>query len=372
MIDRLLGRKTTRRDFLRGSAIAAGATLAGPAIAASVPARSWGASKPKQIVIRDSGGAYQDAKTKAIYQPFTQATGIAVVPINLSTEQILASVQQHRVQVDVSDDGTSSLLHLAKFDALTKLDYGGRIGKSFNLSDVDKSLVQPYFIGNIYWASVLAYRTDVFSTGKEPKTWADFWNVEGFPGPRSMQDDTADLPELEFAEIASGIPAQTSKLYPIRLDGAFATMTKIRPHIVKFWNSGALPQEMLDRKDVVITTIWNGRAQTLIDSGRPVAIAWTGARRQINNWAVPKGAPNVEAAFQFIDFAMQPKVQADLATHIAYAPTNKAARQMLPASMAAKLGSTPEEFRSGFDLDTPWWVANMDSVIKRWNTWAQS
>lgn len=371
MTDRLAGGKTTRRRFLRGSAIAAGATLAGSAIAGWLPRYSWAAPKPKQIVVRDSGGAYQVAKTKAIYEPFTRATGIAVVPINLTTEQILASVQQRRVQVDVIDNSTEPLLRLGALGALTRLDYGGRIGKSFNLSDVPKSLVQPHFIGNIYWASVLAYRTDVFPEGNGPKTWADFWNVERFPGPRSMQDADADVPELEFAEIASGTTAQTSRLYPIPVDKAFSTMDKIRPHVIKFWNSGALPQAMLDRKEVVMTTIWNGRAQTLIDAGRPVAISWAGARRQINNWAVPKGAPNLEAAFQFIDFAMQPTVQATLATNIAYAPTNTAGRALLPATWAARLGSTPEEFQAGFDIDTPWWVANEDAVTKRWNAWAQ-
>lgn len=371
MTDRWFGTRTTRRDVLRGSAIAAGAAFVGSVVAASVPTPARGASKPKRIVVRDSGGAYQDAKTKAIYTPFTQATGIEVVPINLTSEQLLASVQAQRVQVDVTDDSTAPLLRLAELGALTRLDYGGRIGKLSNLSDVPQNLVQPYFIGNIYWASVLAYRTDVFPEGKQPRTWEDFWNAERFPGPRSMQDDTADVPELEFAEIASGMPARTLSLYPIALEKAFKKMDEIRPHVVKFWNSGALPQEMLDRKDVVMTTIWNGRAQTLIDSGRPVAISWAGARRQINNWAVPKGAPNTDVAFQFIDFAMQPKVQADLARHIAYAPTNKAARVLLPTSMAAKLGSTPEEFQSGFDIDTRWWVANMDRVIKRWNAWAQ-
>lgn len=368
MTDRLVGGKTTRRGFLRGSALAAGAALAASALSGSRPTAVLGASK--RLVVRDSGGAYQDAKTKAIYIPFTQATGIEVVPLNVPTAQVVASVQQNRVQVDVSDDGTESFMRMRKLGALTRLDYGGRIGRSFNLSDVPKRLQDPYFIGNIYWASVLAYRTDVFPEGKGPKTWQDFWNVERFPGPRSMQDADADVPELEFAEIASGMPAQTFKLYPIQLDRAFAAMDKIRPHVVKFWNSGALPQSMLDRKEVVMTTIWNGRAQTLIDAGRPVAISWAGARRQINCWAVPKGAPNLEGAMQFIDFAMQPKIQAALATQIAYAPTNKAARALLPASWAARLGSTPEQFASGFDIDVDWWVANEDSVTKRWNDWA--
>src|SRR5437016_8696079 len=96
--DQLLGRKGTRRDFLRRTAVAAGAALAASALAGSKPTAARGASK--RLVVRDSGGAYQDAKTKAIYIPFTQATGIEVVPLNVPTAQVIASVQQNRVQVD--------------------------------------------------------------------------------------------------------------------------------------------------------------------------------------------------------------------------------------------------------------------------------
>ena len=42
------------------------------------------------------------------------------------------------------------------------------------------------FVPNIVYATVIAYNTDKFPEGKQPRSWADFWNVEEFPGPRSL------------------------------------------------------------------------------------------------------------------------------------------------------------------------------------------
>lgn len=386
MPDSLFDKKLSRRDVLKGSALAAGTLLAAPVLAACgasstpSPAASAAAaasnapgasSGTKQIFVKSSGGSYQDATKKAVWDPFTQATGIEVVPVNIDSAPLLASIQQGQVQVDVDDEAEATLIDYQTRGALEKLDYNV-IGKSFNASDVSKRVVGDYMIGKCYWASVLAYRTDVFPNGTGPQTWMDFWNADKFPGARAMQDANADLAELEFAQIASGMPADPAKLYPIDIAAALKSMSVIRPKILKFWTSGAQSAELLDLKEVVMTSIWNGRAQTLIDSGRPVAISWTGARRQINFWAVPKGAPHRDAAMKFIDFALQPKVQADFSAAIAYAPTNQAAQPLLDPALAQKLGSTPDEFKSGFDLDVVWWAAHLDDVVKQWTAWSQS
>jgi putative spermidine/putrescine transport system substrate-binding protein len=364
---------TTRRDFLRSAAYAAGALAAGPALAAcgDIGASGAGSSSGKELVVRISGGSYQDANQKAIFDPFTSETGIKVSVVNHSESQMVAAFKQNNVQVDVTDSSGASLMTMEHKGALAKLDYG-RIGRSFKLSDVPKSLVTDYMIGKTYWATVLAYRTDVFKGPAVPRSWADFWDVDRFPGPRSLQGSAAGLPGLEFAELAAGVPLDPARLYPIDVPAALRKMSAIRPHIVKFWDSGALSAELLDRKEVVMTSIWNGRAQTLIDAGRPVALGWGGARREVQYWAVLNGAPHKEAAFQFIDFAMQPKVQAALSRYISYGPTNRAGQPLVRAEDAAKLPTAPDQFPLGFDMNVSWWLSNQDVVIKQWDAWAQS
>ena len=49
----------------------------------------------------------------------------------------------------------------------------------------------------------MAYNTDTYGDNG-PKTWADFWNAEKFPGTRSMR--ARPVANLEFALIADGVP----------------------------------------------------------------------------------------------------------------------------------------------------------------------
>ena len=355
--------RPSRRSFLRaGTALLGAASLSAPFIR---PARA----AARQIVINQSGGAYQEANQKAFFTPFTQATGIEVVISNLSvTGPILASVKQNQVQVDILDTNESDLMILEAQGALAPIDYEHM--KLFKASDIHASVVRPNMVGKTYWASVMAYRTDAFPKDGYPKTWADFWDVKRFPGARSLQDNEADLAELEFALIADGVPAQTDALYPIDVERAFKSLSKIRPNIIKFWNTGALPQSLLERKEVVLASIWNGRAQTLIDAGAPVAINWNQARRQVQFWASLKSGPNHDLAMQFIDFAMQPEHQAEATRYISYGPTNTKADPLVRPQDAAKLATTPEWYKLGFDVDAKWWSANSTKVDERWKEWS--
>ena len=91
----------------------------------------------------------------------------------------------------------------------------------------------------LVWAQVMAYRTDAFK-GAVPKGWADFWNTKKFPGDRAMVGaGSGNNPELEFALLAAGVPAD--KLYPLDLDKAFASFDKIKGDVVKWWETGTRP-----------------------------------------------------------------------------------------------------------------------------------
>ncbi len=355
--------RPSRRSFLRTStALLGAASLSAPFVPR---ARAAG----RQIVINQSGGAYQEANKKAFFDPFTKATGVEVVISNLSvTGPILASVKQGQVQVDVLDTNESDLMILEAQGGLAPIEYDKM--KLFKKSDIHEAVVRPNMVGKTYWASVMAYRTDAFPKDGYPKTWGEFWDVQKFPGARTLQDADADLAELEFALIADGVPAQSDKLYPIDIDRAFKSLSKIRPHILKFWNTGALPQSLLERKEVVLASIWNGRAQTLIDAGAPVAINWNQARRQVQFWAALKNGPNHDVAMQFIDFAMQPDRQAEATRYISYGPTNTKADALVRPEDAAKLATTPEWYKLGFDVDAKWWSANSAKVDEHWKEWS--
>ncbi|MER5182314.1 ABC transporter substrate-binding protein [Streptomyces sp. NPDC002896] len=356
-----------RRVFLRGvGGVAAGIAATSLTACGTGTSRSVdsGGKSSKTLVVRDSGGTYGEANQKAIYDPFTKETGIRIEVVNIQYAQMLAQIQQGRPQFDVIDDSMADFLRFKKADATEDLDYD-RL-KNFKNAGIAKSLVTSNAIGKNYWASVMAYRTDVWGR-KKPASWADFWDTKAFPGDRALQDLDADLPELEFALLADGVPMD--KLYPLDVDRAFKSLDNIKGSVKKFWDTGALPGVLLGRKEVVASSVWHGRLDDLIKQGSPLAYQWNGARRQSNALGIAKGAANLDAAYQLIDFALRPEVQAHYAELYPMAPSVPAAYKKLSSSTAANLGSSPEHLKSGFDLDVEWWHENQDAVAKRWQEW---
>ena len=70
------------------------------------------------------------------------------------------------------------------------------------------------------------------------KAGPDFWDAAKFPGARMLADMASGSPNLEFALIADGVPMD--KIFPIDIDRAFKSLSRIKPYIKKFWDTGAV------------------------------------------------------------------------------------------------------------------------------------
>jgi putative spermidine/putrescine transport system substrate-binding protein len=236
-----------------------------------------------------------------------------------------------------------------------------------NPDDMDPAVRRDDMMADIYFSSVLGYNSQAFPTGKQPRNWAEFWDIKKFAGPRMLADIASGAIDLEFALLADGVPKD--KLYPIDVNRAFKSLDRVRPSIRKFWDTGALSAQMLADKEVVLGSIWNGRLQAAADKGAPLAIEWSEAMLQSQYWAVLKGSKNAENAQRFIDFACQPELQAALAKMIPYGPTNRQAFKSIPADLAARLPSSPENRQKAFIQNGKWWADNRPMVSERWTQW---
>ena len=347
----------TRRTFLAGTGAAA--VAGGP----FVWTRRAGAAG--KVVVRTIGGAYEESCVKAIFDPFSKATGIEVVKVPATLGKLLAMFESGNIELDVVDAGELGMLSLSQKGALDKVNY-----KAWKLSspeDFDPAIRRDDMVANIYFSSVIGYNTQSFPTGKHPRSWAEFWDLKKFPGPRMLADLASGAVDLEFALLADGVPKD--RLYPIDLDRGFKSLDRVRPAIRKFWDTGALSAQMLADKEVVLGSIWNGRLQAVADKGAPLAIEWNEASLQTQFWGILKGAKNAENAQRFIDFACQPEIQANFAKLIPYGPTNRQAFKTIPADVAARLPSSPEYKAKAFLHSGKWWADNRTKVSERWSQW---
>jgi putative spermidine/putrescine transport system substrate-binding protein len=350
--------RISRRAFLAGAAgVAAAAT--GPFV--WIP-RAGAAGK---VVIRTIGGSYEEANVKAIFEPFTRATGIEIVKVPATLGKLLAMFESGNIELDVVDAGELGVLSLSQKGALEKINY--KSWKLTNPEDFDSAIRRDDMIADIYFSSVLGYNSQTFPTGKQPRNWAEFWDLKKFAGPRMLADIASGAVDLEFALLADGVPRD--KIYPINVDRAFKSLDRVRPGIRKFWDTGALSAQMLADKEVVLGSIWNGRLQAVADKGAPLAIEWNEAMLQTQYWAILKGAKNLENAQRFIEFACQPEIQASHAKHIPYGPTNRQAFKSIPADVAARLPSSPEQKAKAFLQNGKWWADNRAMVSERWSQW---
>ncbi|KMS67111.1 ABC transporter [Streptomyces viridochromogenes] len=335
-----------RRLFLRGiggvtAGVAAATTLSACGTGTSRSGAGSGGKGGKTVVVRDSGGSYGAALQKAIYTPFTQETGITVKVLNLDDAPLLAQIKQGRPQCDLINNSMMSHTKYVAQDALETLDRD-RI-KSLKSAKIPDNQITDHAIGSSFYGACMAYRTDAFG-GKKPESWADFWDTKAFQGGRSMCNPDGDLPELEFALLADGVPMD--KLYPLDVDRAFKVLTRLRG----------------DR---------DGRIADLQKQGVPVERQLNGMRRQFQGYAIAKGAVNADAAYQLMDFSLRAESQAALAKAFPSNPSSPLAYAKLTEDERNALAGAPKYYDKGFDTDIDWWLKNESAVTKRWLEWAR-
>jgi len=172
-----------RRAFLeRLGAATAGSAVLG-ALAPALGGRADAQIKPVTTI--GWGGAWQDACYKAYFDPFTKKTGLPVkyvAPYDFA--KVRAMHQAGRMELDVMEPGSVDTPRAIKLGMCQPL----------NFKVIDKSALTPnqlkhgdWGVGSITLSTVLAYNKKKWPGADHPKSWADFWDVKKYPGPRALQ-----------------------------------------------------------------------------------------------------------------------------------------------------------------------------------------
>jgi putative spermidine/putrescine transport system substrate-binding protein len=318
--------------------------------------------KPARIVINDSGGEMQNAMRKAFYDEFEKRYGIKVVatsPVDLG--KLRAMVQSDNVEWTVTEIGGQDAILAEQSGLLEPLDL-----KIIDLSRYPKHTQNRKFVfpKGVY-STVMGYRTDAFKDGNGPKSWAEFWDVQRFPGPRTMQNAPVD--NLEFALLADGVPAD--KLYPIDLDRAFRKLDQIKKHVAVWWTTGAQSAQVLIDKEAVLGTAWNGRYYVPISQGAPLKIEWNQGAMKESAFGIPKGAKDAYWGQKFLALVAEAKPQGVYANAIGYPGLNLDAIHYTDAKLIPYLPTSPENFPKQFWTNLAWWKDNGPAVQERWSRW---
>lgn len=341
---------------------AAGAAFATPYLWTS---RAFGAT---QLAVRTPGGAYDEVKRDTVYEPFRKETGIEIVPVAATVAKLLAMHRAGQMEVDLIDTGDDVLLQLHEAGALQPIDF--KAFKRTNPDDIEPTVRRETFVGCFNYAMVMGFHTAAYPKGTEPKSWAEFWDIKKFPGPRTLADMATGMPDIEFALLADGVPMD--KLYPIDIDRAFKSLSRVRPAITKFWDTGALSAQMLADKEVVLGGLWSTRLAVAIDKGAPLGVQWNQCAVLGQAYGIPKGGRNVQAAHEFMDFSLSPDIQSAWMKLYKGIPVNQKSYAATAAELIDPEAKVPWTKSKGYVRDIEWWSANRTQVNKVWTKWIAS
>jgi putative spermidine/putrescine transport system substrate-binding protein len=195
---------------------------------------------------------------------------------------------------------------------------------------------------------------------KAPRTWADIWDVENFPGKRTLPDRAGDI--LPMAALADGVPME--ELYPLDLDRAFAALERIKGAVAVWWQAGAQPPQLLKDNEVQYAVSWSGRV-----AGQP-GIAWTYSEGQLDlaYFVVPKGTPAdlKEAAMGLLHEMTVPENQAAAAEVVPYTGNSPDLEALLPKDKLDQFPTTSANKSKQFLANAQWWFENADEIETRW------
>ncbi len=322
------------------------------------------------ITVSSWGGSFQEAERNAFYIPAAKTLGITIKEDTTNgIADVRAQVMANAVKWDITEQGSNTCVQLTNEGHLEPLDYS----VITNTDGIDPALVTSHWVGIIYYSTIIAWSTEKFGNDG-PQNWADFWDVDKFPGSRAMY--YKPYYAIEGALMADGVPMD--KVYETLLtqegqDRAFAKLEELKPHVAVWWRSGAQSMQLIKDGEVDVIAIWNGRIKGAIDDGAKAAFTFNQGIFDFDCVMVPKGAPNKELAMKAINEFIKPENQANLPKYIAYGPVNQKAFEtgIITPEQAKDINSSPANAKVQLVLDASFYIDRYDGLQERMDEMTQ-
>lgn len=319
------------------------------------------------VTVVSWGGSYGAAQDAALFDDASKNSGIEIIrESGASMAKTCLQVESGAVTWDLVVTGSGGAASAAEKGCLEKIDYD-----VVDVSDFYPNLYTDYCVGADVFATVMAWNTEKYGEpGSEgaPATWADFWDVEKFPGTRAYRANNVDG-ALEPALMADGVPPE--EVYqvlstPEGMERAINKIRELKPHIAVFWESGAMQAQLMKDGEVDMSTGWNGRFDNARKDGATVGYSFEQALLDYDCFAMPKGAPNKETAMKFLAEVSKPEYQANLPFHITYGPTNKKAYELTtaPQALIEALPSHPDNVPMMLPVSLDWYAEHRSEALE--------
>ena len=354
--------------------------LAAGAIAASA---AVAVAQDEALTIVSWGGAYTESQVRAYHEPFTEKTSTKIFNEDKSANALAgmrSQVEAGNVSWDVVDMLQADAQRACDEGLVMRIPHDEWLAPAPDGTPASEDFIEgtlgECYVSTILYATMFAYNTEAFPEGG-PQTIEDVWDLEKFPGTRSLQK----IPQknLEWALIADGVePENVYEVLATRegQDRAFAKLDELKDSTV-WWSEGAQPPQMLADKEAVIATAYNGRIfNAQVNEDQPFKIMWDHQMFEADGWVVPVGNEDqIDLIKEYVKFSSDTQRLADQAKYIAYAPARKSSVPLIGkhadtgVDMKPHMPTSPENFKTAFQFDPDFWADYGESLEERFNAW---
>ncbi|VDC22334.1 ABC transporter substrate-binding protein [Pseudogemmobacter humi] len=339
----------SRRDFNTGLALLLGTSALGLGSRAEAQA--------KELVLVNWGGDAGTAYDKAYGQPFQAATGVVVKQDGSGPTEgaIQAQVESGKPTWDLVDVDPFSAEALGKKGMMEPVDYA-----VVDRSKFREGFGWEYAASTYFFSYIIAYDATKFGDDP-PKSMADFFDVEKYPGKRGLYKWGVGV--WEAALLADGVAPED--LYPLDLERAHKKIADFKQHVVSFWGGGAESQSILLNGEASMAIVWSTRARLIEqDSGGDVKFLWEQGMISPGALGVVKGNPGgAETAMQFLASTQEPEKQIIMFEMLGQGPANPATDALIPEEERRFNPVDPANFALQIPVDVAWYEENYGPAL---------
>ncbi len=332
-----------RRRFLGTTAVGA-AALASPAYLRNAAAQGSG-----EVNI----WTYNQFVPDAFKEQFEAETGIKV-NVRLVDDQgkqfNLLAAEAPNPTVDLVTVAGHRFLQFIDSELLAPMDTSrlsnwGNINPTFSESDWATINGNKWGAPILSGMEVMSYNTEVVSE-EEAQTWNTLFSDKYSGQTAYIIQDMMSIVMLMQGYDGNmveymGDPAKAAAI----VEEAKQFLIDKKPHVRKYYDSGAEIQQMFINQDIVLGHSWNGPAAALINDGFPLgmSIPQEGSYGFVYTLNVANNAPNADNAYKLLDALLaSPEIGASMTKASGFISTYKDASNYL-TDLEKKSTSFPEE-----------------------------
>ena len=337
-------RPISRRGVLAGAAAAAFLAACGGEVEVGNRDRPSGGSTsavPEELEGELSIYNWADYVDPKTYPAFEKEFDVDITEDNYaSNEDALAKLQAGAQGYDVVAPTGYMVEIMAGEGVLLELDHS-RIP---NLANVESRFLDlPFDPGNRfsvpkdYGTTGYGYRSDLVS--EEMASWEDFYRL----APKySGRYTVLDSPPEVVGSALKMLGYSYNSTDPKEIEEATQEMLKLKPHIRKITSS---MRELLASGEAFVSLTWNGEVgYVALDApDARYVVPSEGTEIWLDNWSIVAGAPHPAAAHAFLNWHLQPKIQARDTEYHYYGSVVEGEEQYLDAAIANDPAVYPSE-----------------------------